>query len=151
MPRGKTKRTPPNEDNLQKAVNLVLDGYSQRQAAAETGEKRTTIQRRLKLHQKQVSTYGGFQNCKVNQAFTDEQEQLLIRYLRTHLSNNWDKNQLRTLAYNFAKENKIAVDKSWIKKCKAGIVWCKGFIERHQQEDFISSFVQRNGEVDQKH
>lgn len=140
MPKGKTKRAAPSADNLQKAVDLVNKGYSQRKACEITNVSRATLQRRLKLPPDQVSAYPGFQNCRVNRAFTDEEEQRFIAHLRTHQSNPkrpLDRDRLRTLAYQFARDNKIAVHISWRKERKSGIVWCKSFMKRYQQEDFI--------------
>ncbi|KAG5881611.1 hypothetical protein JTB14_030308 [Gonioctena quinquepunctata] len=111
MPRSKSGVTRQGPSNVQvkKALAAVKDGMSQRKACKEFSVSRATLQRLLKRNETEVNNYKPYKNCAVKKIFSNQEEESLVKYLLTTSSKmhyGLHRNQLRCLAYSFAKSNK---------------------------------------------
>lgn len=137
MPRSKSgvKRQGPAKEQVSRAFAAVQDGMSQRKACKEFKVSRATLQRLLKRDENEVNNYKPYENCAVKKVFSTPEETVLVKYLTTSSKMHYGlhRNQLRTLAYSFAKVNNKNVPQSWITNEKAGKQWFREFMSRHSK------------------
>lgn len=136
MPRSKEGKTRPHPSkaNLQGAKDAIdRKIMSQREAAKRFNVSRATLQRYLKQENTQPGSYTSYVKCAVKRVFTTIEETDLCKYLIVAAKMHYglQRNQLRILAYQFAKSNNKTVPKSWEEKQKAGKNWFRYFMRRH--------------------
>ncbi|KAG5885592.1 hypothetical protein JTB14_024773 [Gonioctena quinquepunctata] len=131
---GVTRQGPSNVQ-VKKALAAVKDGMSQRKACEEFSVSRATLQRLLKRNETEVDNYKPYKNCAVKKIFSNQEEESLVEYLLTSSKMHYGlhRNQLRCLAYSFAKSNKKNMPQSWIVNEKAGKQWFREFMESHRE------------------
>lgn len=138
MPRSRegVKRPPVITDNLKQAVNdVIAKRFSITKAAKNCSISKTTLLRHLKLHRESNEDIFSYRsNIKSQQVFTDQEEQMLEKYLLTasQLHYGLSKKELAVLAFQFAIENKKKMPPKWAEKKRAGKEWVRCFLQRHK-------------------
>lgn len=139
MPRSKEgiKRPKVSVEKLQEAIKLVLEsGSSIRNAAKLCNVKRTTLQRHFEAHIASGNEEFEYRNnTSIHQVFCKEEDMCLRDYLLTASSMHYGltKQDLKKLAYQFAKSNKKKYPASWDVNCQAGEQWLVDFRKRNQE------------------
>lgn len=139
MPRSKegNKRVKVSIENLQQAVKLVQEnGLSVRTAAKQCNVSRTTLQRHLGAHIESGDAEFSYKNnCSIRQVFSKEEEQALRDYLLTASSMHYglSKQDVKKLAYQFAKANNKTYPAAWNANCQAGEQWPVDFRKRNPE------------------
>lgn len=114
MARSKTgvKRKPVDPDAMKKAIEAVTatedKRISLREACNVYNVKLTTLSRALSAFKKsEANTYIYSSNFDVNRVFNDDEEILLVEYIKTIAKMNYglSKKGVRQLAYKFGKAN----------------------------------------------
>ncbi|XP_054259693.1 uncharacterized protein LOC128984400 [Macrosteles quadrilineatus] len=137
MPRSKTgvKRKPASKEDLQKAIGMIFkQEITVYKAAKDFGLLKTTLLQQLKSFRASgLPSYEYKQNNDTKKVFTDAEENLLINYIdkAAHLHYGLSLSEVRSLAYQFAKQNNKMYDSSWDTHKKAGKDWLIGFRKRH--------------------
>lgn len=131
------KRVRKSDEEIQDAVEAVINqNLSIRSVAKNTGISKSLLADLVKKHKN--SPEGNFQyirNIGNRKTFTEDQEKLLVSYLRTtsKMCHGLTTTQTRNLAYQFAVANKVDTPAEWNKNNKAGIHWLHGFMNRHKE------------------
>lgn len=140
MPRSKTgvKRKQISKEDLEKAVDMVMKKQqSVYGASKEFNISKTTLLRHIQSFKKTgLSSFKYKQNNDTRRIFTDEEEQLLVAYIlkAAHLQYGLTLKDVRTLAYQFAKQNKKKCDPSWEDRKLASKDWLRGFRKRYGKQ-----------------
>ena len=112
----KTARGMFTKDAMEMAVAANLEGRSLRKAASDFGINYKTLQRYVKLHQKdgniEKATFG--YSTQKKRIFSDEQEQALLDYIieASSIYYGLTLREVRNLAYEVAVANNIPVPES---------------------------------------
>lgn len=143
MARSKTgvKRKPVDPDAMKKAIEAVTatedKRISLREACNVYNVKLTTLSRALSAFKKsEANTYIYSSNFDVNRVFNDDEEILLVEYIKTIAKMNYglSKKGVRQLAYKFGKANSKKIPKKWEQEEIAGEQWMRCFMARHRGE-----------------
>ncbi|XP_011704527.1 PREDICTED: uncharacterized protein LOC105459883 [Wasmannia auropunctata] len=158
MPMPKTSRYKRTSDrskfNLEDAVQAIkaikLGNKSVRAAAVQYNVPRSTLWRYVeqvsteyedistvpddKL-QETVQRVGTYAACAVNQVFTAKEEEELVSYAKKCSDHyyGFSINELRELAYLFAKQRQIKYPSNWDDNKMSGRDWYYGFMRRHKE------------------
>lgn len=129
------------ERNIQAAILLYKEGsMGYRDAAKQFGIKHTTLFYRIK---KLKNVEGIIQNSvddnrfnskyTVNQIFSKEQEEMLVKYILRCSQINYGMTlvQIRKLAYDYAVKVELKIPDSWKLNLTAGNDWLYCFMKRH--------------------
>lgn len=137
MPRSKSgiKRDKVDVSALQKAVEDVLENkIPVRQAAKKYDISRSTLSNHIRIHLNSENPTLEY-NAKnyVKKVFSLEQELQLEQYLTQAASLHYGltKKDARTLAFQYARENKIKIPDNWTTNEIAGKEWLRHFMNRH--------------------
>ncbi|CAK1586780.1 unnamed protein product [Parnassius mnemosyne] len=125
---GAMKRVPYDPEALKNAVQAVKDGAAYKTVAREFKINVMTLKR---LCRRDSYVQPGFTN---RQILSKRHEDELGAYL-VHMSKMYyglTVVQLRKVAYQFAKANKMKYPSSWDHSQQAGRDWYRGFLERQQ-------------------
>lgn len=131
------KRVRKSDEEIQDAVDAVINqNHSIRSVAKNTGISKSLLADLVKKHKN--SPDGNFRyirNIGNRKTFTEDQEKMLVSYLRTtsKMCHGLTTTQTRNLAYQFAVANKVDTPAEWNKNNKAGIHWLHGFMSRHKE------------------
>lgn len=139
MPRSKqgNKRENVSVENLQQAIKLVQEnGLSVRTAAKQCNVSRTTLQRHFGAHLESGDAEFSYKNnCSIRQVFSNEEQLDLRDYLLTASLMHYglSKEDVKKLAYQFAKANTKTYPASWNTNCQAGEQWLLDFRKRNPE------------------
>lgn len=135
------KRSKPNADNVTAAAEAVLkDGVPVRTAARQFGVSRTTLQRHIEFCRKTSSettelNCAYFNRCAVWTVFSKDEEHALVQYLvdACNMHYGLSKQQVKKLAFQYAKANEKKYPKSWNVNGEAGDQWYFDFMKRNNK------------------
>ena len=120
---------------MEMAVAVNLEGRSLRKAASDFGVNYKTLQRYVKLHQKDSNIEKAtFRYTQKKRIFSDEQEQALLDYIieASSIYYGLTLREVRNLAYEVAVANNIPVP--WTSAKTGGEDWLKAFRQRHNDK-----------------
>lgn len=125
------------EENMRAALELIEGGEKIRKAAKLRAIPYPTLRRYyLKIkHASEGEITRFVPNYSVNQIFSSEQEDTLIKYLKecAYIFYGLTNLDCRRLAYETAIMNKLDVPGSWKRDKIAGIEWLRSFRKRHPE------------------
>lgn len=137
----KTNRGGTPKDVMWRAVNSVISNHqSIRQVASEYGICHVTLYKYVKMKREMMKANNdmgeelaivGYAHNR--QIFSDRQEVALEQYLK-HAADIFfglSPKEVRSLAYDCAKEYKIDIPATWIENKMAGRDWFTSFMKRH--------------------
>lgn len=136
MPRSKTgqKRPAISQNNMTAAVKSILEGrLSLREAEKEFSVSKSTLARHIQSHK--ASGADEFIYSKKNyvkKIFSNYEEEELADYLKqaARLHYGLTKNEVKSLAFQYAKSNAKQYPETWNETEKAGNEWLRGFLKR---------------------
>lgn len=125
-----------DEERMNEAVKAVIGGMQLRKAANLHGVRFNTLFYRVKKQKNKpdnvdVLTFSS--KHTVNQVFTMEQEDLLVKYIIkcSKMSYGLNYKQICQLGFDYAKKVNRCPQK-WLENGIAGIEWLKCFMKRHK-------------------
>ncbi|XP_062558828.1 uncharacterized protein LOC134223657 [Armigeres subalbatus] len=125
------------DDVMQNAINRVLQGGVLRQVATEYGLSHQTLYRyvRKRKSTQEKSSLLRPEHENFNQVFTKEQEANLAEYVIRviNLLYGISYRNLRKIAFQYAKTNKITYPHKWNCEQMTGMGWVVGFLKRNPQ------------------
>lgn len=125
---GAMKRVPYDPEALKNAVQAVKDGAAYKTIAREFKINVMTLKR---LCRRDSYVQPGFTNRQIlSKRHEDELEAYLVHMSKMYYGLTVV--QLRKVAYQFAKANKMKYPSSWDHSQQAGRDWYRGFLERQQ-------------------
>lgn len=137
MPRSKEKkvREQPSNATFSSAVKDVVENHLSVRGAAEKYNisKSTLAQHVTNFKASGAETYQYSPNYDTHKVFSEEQERMLVQYLKQAAYMHYGLTilDLRKLAYEFAKINKARCPKKWDDESIAGEGWTSLFRQRH--------------------
>lgn len=140
MPRSKDnkKRPQPCSKDINYAVmDIIKNKLSLRHAADKYGISKTALARHVaQFNNSEAETYSYIPHYDTKKVFTEEQESSLVDYVKqcAFLHYGLTLFNLRKLAYQFAKENKIKHPSKWDDEQLGGEGWARWFRKRHSAE-----------------
>lgn len=140
MPRSKTgeKRKQVPKEDIEKAIDMVLKKeITVYKAAKDFGLSKTTLLRQLKAFKESgLPNYEYKKNNDTKKVFSHSEEILLVNYIEkaAELHYGLTLKDVRTLAYQFAKQNQKPYDPSWDTNKLAGKDWLIGFRKRFKAQ-----------------
>ncbi|KAB0802144.1 hypothetical protein PPYR_04330 [Photinus pyralis] len=140
MPRSKEgkKRDKVDKENLERAVMAVENHeISFREASKVYEVKVATLHRHVKSHiQRGKQQYEYTANNAVKQVFSNQMELELLSYVKQAALMHYglNKNNMRKLAYQFAKENNVIYPQQWDENQLAGVAWLRGFVKKYSNQ-----------------
>lgn len=140
MPRSKEKkkRPQPCSKEINSAVmDIIKNKLSLRHAADKYGISKSALARHVaQMKNSEAETYNYAPHYDTKKVFTEEQESILVDYMKqcAFLHYGLTVFNLRKLAYQFAKENKIKYPSKWDDEQLAGEGWARWFRSRHSAE-----------------
>ncbi|XP_072929474.1 uncharacterized protein [Epargyreus clarus] len=122
-----------SKDDMMQALQLIKDGASIRRAAKECHLAYPTLRRYAKKIQSDENT-NLVPNYEVNAVFSQDQELVLKDYIKqcALMFYGLGAKEVRQVAYQMAKTNKIKTPISWEANGIAGKDWLRSFRARHQ-------------------
>lgn len=125
---GKHKR-----EEMQAALKMVDNGTSIRKTAKNCNIPYPTLRRYVKNKRELGDNISLVPRYDVNKVFTEEHEQLLLKYYKDCALIFYGLNvkECRKVAYEMAKVNDIKVPSSWERDSLAGLEWFRSFRNRH--------------------
>ncbi|XP_064598457.1 uncharacterized protein LOC135464820 [Liolophura sinensis] len=122
----------PPEAMLDAVRRVVEHGVGLRKVAKDRGISKSTLQR-------YVSNYRQNKQCSMSpnyfhsQIFTNQQERLLVDYLKTasKMFHGLTTKQTRHLAFEMASRNSLGMPSTWEENKLAGKEWLTGFLKRN--------------------
>ncbi|XP_046393584.1 uncharacterized protein LOC124161317 [Ischnura elegans] len=138
MPRSKEgkKRSAVVKENIECAVMAVINGeMSLRQACADFTVKLGTLHRHIEIHKQSGSDVYKYEATNaVKQVFNITMEEELLDYIKQAalLHYGLTKWEIRELAYQYAKANKVKYPQQWDENQTAGGEWMRNFMKKHE-------------------
>lgn len=140
MPRSKLKikRPVPDLSMIEDAVSLIKDKkISINGASKQFRIPRTTLRRYYRIALIEGTSVQEIrEHLAVKRVFNEEQNKLLVEYIKDAaiLQFGLTLKDVRSLAYRFAKANKLKYPSKWDTEKLAGVNWLHGFRKRFKNE-----------------
>lgn len=140
MPRSKEKRKrhqPCSKEINSAVMDIIKNKLSLRHAADKYGISKSALARHVaQLKYSGAETYNYAPHYDTKKVFTEEQEYILVAYMKqcAFLHYGLTVFNLRKLAYQFAKENKIKYPLKWDDEQLGGEGWARWFRSRHSAD-----------------